>query len=80
MIGYQPEEVSSWDKIPENEMEPLKVTPLTKEIIEITSLVAQGLSFEEVAEEVNLTDKYLLKQFESMPSLPRPYDIKKYLD
>ena len=80
MVGYQSDEVEQLEKIPEEEMEPLKVNPLTKEIIEITSLVSQGLSFKEIVDEVDLTEAYLLKQFINMPSLPRPYDIAKYLD
>lgn len=80
MIGYDKEKISELDEIKPDVYEPVQPKPLIRDIIQITSLVSENRSFKEIAKLTGKTQISLKKEFQEMPSLPRPYDIKKYID
>lgn len=75
MIGYDKDYIEGLSKIDPSVYEPVLPGTESTLIIWISSLVAEGQGFMEIAKSMNRNPRLLLNVFLEMPSLPRPEDF-----
>lgn len=80
MIGYNREEIEKMSVIDPGVYEPVQPTTPVRDIIQVTSFVAEGLGFMDIVENMKKTPRTVMRLFLDIPSLPRPKDFDKYVN
>lgn len=79
IIGYDEKKINALEKLNEDDFEPVKANTFLQCVICVVSMVAENKTFQDIKEELDCTEIYLKQLFINTPSLPRPYDIHKYI-